>query len=84
MEPSQLEISFASSTKWKPVLKTLSLEDGLHEVEVNVDEDASSRFCDRCTFQNSWGDKECKVCFIPFDCVPPTPPSSVDFGNNNT
>ncbi|VVB14829.1 unnamed protein product [Arabis nemorensis] len=60
------------------------LEDGLPEVEVGVDEDASTNywFCEQCKFQNGWGDREYKGCFILFDCVPP--PSHVDFGNNNT
>lgn len=44
-----------------------AMEGGLPEVKVNAYDDAptSSWFCDRCTFQNNWSDKECAMCFVP-------------------
>ncbi|KAL1196323.1 putative E3 ubiquitin-protein ligase ARI16 [Cardamine amara subsp. amara] len=44
-----------------------TLQDGLPEVKAEDYEKApnSHWFCNRCTFQNTWDDKECKLCFVP-------------------
>ncbi|CAD5331200.1 unnamed protein product [Arabidopsis thaliana] len=48
------------------------LEDGKPEVKADgyENEPGSRWFCDRCTFENSWVDKQCKMCFFPLDYHP--------------
>ncbi|CAL9229685.1 unnamed protein product [Arabidopsis halleri] len=50
------------------------LEDGKPpEVKADAYEDGQSShwFCDRCTFENSCVDKQCKMCFFPLGSPPP-------------
>lgn len=50
-----------------------NLEEGMPEVKTEEDGPSNHWFCDRCTFENSWVDKQCKMCFFPVDSPPPPP-----------
>ncbi|XP_010547689.1 PREDICTED: probable E3 ubiquitin-protein ligase ARI16 [Tarenaya hassleriana] len=43
-----------------------TLEEGIPEVKVGSYDDVAGNhwFCDRCTYQNSWLDKGCKMCLL--------------------
>ncbi|CAA7027057.1 unnamed protein product [Microthlaspi erraticum] len=62
-----------------------AMEGGFSEVKVNSYDDApmSSWFCDRCTFQNNWFDKECAMCFVPSESPAPRDVASSSGHANN-